>query len=189
MARYLVALLLIQIVAALNGSWRNLVYSVVIMIESTESFKPSIPHMFNLDFYDECFKFREKYAKNVYCMGDVYIKPNESSQIWNEIVKSSYVQQTQFRHDHLVKGICISKCKALMSKFDVITQNQFIPSKLSDYQIDPFTYKHAVEDTFMYNAILNECTNYQMQKQFQLKAFFEVQYCEVSGRVEEIGKL
>lgn len=145
--------------------------------------------MFNLDSFDECFKISEKYAKNVYCVGDVYIKPNETSQVWNEIEKNSNPQQTQYRHDHLVYGVCVSKCKALLSKFDVRTQKQFNPSKPSNYQIDLFTFNNAVEDKFMYKEILNECINFQIHKKFQLEAFFEVQYCEVSGRVEEIGKI
>jgi hypothetical protein len=147
--------------------------------------------MFKLDPYDECFSENFEYSRNVYCIADVYIKPNKSSQTWNLIEEKSNKSKTQYRHEHLVYGICINYCRDLMSKFDSMTQKQFVASKPINYPsiaIDPFAFRYAVEDKIMYEEILNECVNYQMQKKFQLEAFPEVQYCDEKGRIHKIGK-
>jgi hypothetical protein len=78
-----------------------------------------------------------------------------------------------------------------MAKFDVMTRRQFVlkkPESLETFDIDPFTYRHAIEDRFMYEDIVNECINYEMRKKFGVEAFSEVQYCEVAGRSDEIGE-
>jgi hypothetical protein len=145
-----------------------------------------------LDQFDECFSESLKYSKNVYCIADVYIKPNKSSPVWNLIEKKSSKWKTQYRHDHLVYGVCINHCRELMSKFDVMTQRQFIsskPSNYSEFDVDPYAFHYAVEDKVMYEEIVNECINYRMNKKFQLEAYTEIQYCEVKGRIDERGKL
>jgi hypothetical protein len=79
----------------------------------------------------------------------------------------------------------------IMSKFDKMTQRKFISPKPRNYPnwiIDPFTFHHAIEDKVMYEDSVKECINYQMKKEFQLQAYSEIQYCDVEGRIEEIGK-
>lgn len=147
--------------------------------------------MFKLDSFEECLKFDLKYSKNVYCIADVYIQPNTSSEVWNLIKSSSYPLKSHYRHDHLVYGVCVNPCKETLSKFDIMTQKQFISSKSSEHHIfdvDPFTFHHAIEDKVMYEEIVKECINYRMKKNFEVEAFSEVQYCEVEGRIEEIGR-
>lgn len=77
-----------------------------------------------------------------------------------------------------------------MAKFDTMTKRHFNLEKsdnMKTFEIDPFTYQHAMDDKFMYEDIINECINYEMKKMFGVEAFSEVQYCEVSRRENEIG--
>lgn len=174
-----------------------MVNNEVIIIEFLNQFKFAegaktlMPKMFKLDSYEECFKYDFKYSENVYCIADVYIKSNKSSEVWNLISANSKPWKTHYRHDHLVYGVCVNPCKAMMSKFDAMTQRQFISSEPIEYKslnIDPFTFHHAIEDKIMNEEKVKECINHQMIKEFEIEAFSEVQYCEIDGRVEEVGK-
>lgn len=147
--------------------------------------------MFQLDSFEECFGEDIKYSRNVYCIAEVYIKPNDSSPAWNLIESKSKLWKTHYRHDHLVHGVCLHRCKELLAKFDLMTQRQFIlqkPKNLKTFDVDPFTFQHAMEDKFMYEETVNECINYEMKKKFHLEAFSEIQYCEVDGRVNGAGR-
>lgn len=150
-----------------------------------------IPKMFHLDPFDRCFEGDIKYAENVYCIADVYIKPNKSSPTWNLIETISKPWKTRYRHDHLVYGVCLQRCKEVMAKFDGMTRRKFMsqkPENFKTFDIDPFAFQHAMKDKFMYEDDVNECINYEMRKKFDVEAFSEIQYCEVSGRRNEIGE-
>lgn len=147
--------------------------------------------MFQLDPYRECLNDNGKFSRAAYCIVDVYIKPNASSQLWNIIQRNSEPWKTQYRHDRLVYGICVNRCRKLLSKFDKMTQKQYLSSKpisFEDYLLDPFTFRHAIEDKIEFGKIVNECINYEMKKQHQLEAYAEIQYCDVDSRMDGTGK-
>lgn len=151
-----------------------------------------MPRIAQLESYDECFTRNAKFSKASYCVADAYINPNESSQLWNVIQRNSHPWKTQYRHDHLVYGICIGSCKSMLSKFDKMSQKRFLfhaPRNFtqSDVDVDPFTFHHAIEDKIEFSDIVNECINYQLMKEYQLSAASKIQYCNVDGRREQIG--
>lgn len=149
-----------------------------------------MPKIFQLESYDGCFADNVKYSNAAYCVADVYVKPNASSRLWSIIQENSSRWKTQFRHDHLVYGICMEQCKKFLTRFDKMTQREYFvkaPKNFSTSISDPFTFYHSIEDRIEYSEAFSECINYPLRKQFQLEAFAEIQYCEVSGKAEEIG--
>lgn len=151
-----------------------------------------IPRIFHVEPYEECIANAGlKYSQPAYCIADVYIKPNETSQEWQILANASSPRKTQFRHDHLVFGICIDDCKKLLGQFDKMTQKQFyIPTPRNFSELmsaDPFVFQDAVQDKFDYGEVLNECINFNLRREFRLEAFTEIQYCNVADRPDIIG--
>lgn len=149
-----------------------------------------MPRMFQIDSYDECFNEPVKFSTNAFCIADIYIKPNSSSRLWSIIEGSSKHWKTQFRHDHLMYGVCIQRCKKFLSKFDKNTQKEYFvkaPKNFPSSIFNPFIYYQGIEDRIEFIEAFSECINYQLRKQYHLEAFAEIQYCDVSGKSEEIG--
>lgn len=150
-----------------------------------------VPKLFQLDSYDDCLATKVKFSIPVYCIVEVYIKPNKSNNAWMIIEKSSLALKTHYKHDHLVYGVCISRCKNFMKKFDKLTQLEYFnqtPKKFTSIGDDPFTFAGAIEDDVEFGELVNECINYELKKRYQLVANSKIQYCEGNGRVDEIGK-
>lgn len=152
----------------------------------------SMPKLYNLDSYDDCLLTKEKFSSPVYCIAEVYIEPNKSNHAWTVIEEKSLAWKTHYRHDHLVFGVCVSRCKKLMRKFDRMTQKEYFnqtPMNFSIPQVDLFTFNGAIEDEVEFGKLVNECINYQLKTEYQLVSRSQIQYCEVSGSVDEIGKI
>lgn len=149
-----------------------------------------MPKMFHLEPYDECFIDDVKFSENSYCIVDVYITANKSSELWRTIERNSKPWKTQYRHNHLLRGVCMNRCKQQMAKFDKMTQKKYFspkPRNFSEATLDPFRFHHAVEDKLEFEELANECINYNLKKSHQLQAFSEIQYCDIRGRVDELG--
>lgn len=150
-----------------------------------------MPKLFQLEPYDECFADDLKYSEKVYCIADVYIKPNNWSANFMIIERNSFPEKIHYRHDHLVIGVCINRCKKLLQKFDKSTQREYFsptPRNFPEFKDDPFIFRHGVEDDFEFGKIVNECINYRLKKSHQLEAYSRIQSCDVKERVEKIGK-
>lgn len=52
---------------------------------------------------------------------------------------------------------------------------------------DPPVYSKSVQNGFEYNDIINQCINHQLDDQYSLMAFSEVQYCDERKTSKEIG--
>lgn len=146
-----------------------------------------MPKLFHFDAYDECFA-EVRYAMPAYCLAEVFVMPNSSNDIWKIIEKYSHPWKTQYRHDHLSYGVCISRCKNLMQKFDKSTIKKYF-SSFSEPSINPFAFEYSIEDNAKIGKVINECINYEMKRKYQLKVNTRVQYCEVKGRTSKIGKV
>lgn len=162
----------------------------LLLVEFSET-SELVPKLYQFDRYDECLSTKVKFSSPAYCIADVYIKPNKSNSAWMIIEKNSHSWKTQYRHDHLVYGVCIGRCKKLMENFDKMTQQKYFhrsPENFSTLETDPFTFVSAIEDEIEFGQLVNECINYELSKHFQLQSFSRIQYCEVSGRVHKTGK-
>lgn len=151
----------------------------------------AMPKLYQLESYEECFFDELKYSEPVYCIADVYIKPNRSSENFLIIEKNSYPAKTHYRHDHLVFGVCINRCKKLLQRFDKLTQQEYFsptPENFTEFKLDPSIFRHGIEDDFEFGMIVNECINYELKKKHQLEAYSRIQNCEVNERVEDFGK-
>lgn len=152
-----------------------------------------MPAMFQADPYSECFEVEDiKFTRTAYCIVDVYVKPNRSSRMWKVFEESSRHWKTQYHHEHLVRGICVNRCRKLFSRFAKASQFDYFalkPENFSRITTDPFIFHRSIEDNLEYREIVNECINYEMMKQFQMEAYSDIQYCEVKGRVDEIGRI
>lgn len=134
-----------------------------------------------------------KFTRTAYCIVDVYVKPNESSRLWKAIKEGSLRWKTQYRHDHLVRGVCVNRCRKLFNRFAKSARTEYFslkPENFTRIPSDPFVFRRTIEDKLEFNEIVNECVNYQMLKQFGLEVYSDIQYCDVKGRtLDEIGKI
>lgn len=150
----------------------------------------SMPSLFQVDPYDECFADEIKYSPNVYCIVEVFVQPNQSNDIWRSIVKFSHPWRSRCRHDHLVYGVCINRCRQTLENLKSTTSNQFY-TEISENFAGPFieqsAFNNALEDALEFSDEINQCINYELTHNFNLTAHVMVQYCKVKGRDRKIG--
>lgn len=151
-----------------------------------------MPNLFELEPYDECFIHEDKFSMPAYCVADVYIRPTNSSEIWNNIAKNSHPWKTQYRHDHLVYGVCINKCQTAMKRVDKMMQRKYFlqtPRNFSEITSDRFEFSYSIEDNLDFGRIMDECVNFKLRQKYDLEADLQVQYCDIKGRIIEMGKI
>lgn len=164
----------------------------------------SLPQLYRYDDYDRCLE-----ENSLYCLVDAVIKPNRSIDLWNVIEKFSNDTKHFFRHDHLQRGVCVNRCKALLGKFDKATQLTYYLDKFdnivrvslfkwlerpnfeflgNEFQmpLDPNTFRHALEYRLKFDKLLNECINYEL-KTYHLMAHSKVEYCSKKDEYMPIG--
>jgi hypothetical protein len=149
-----------------------------------------MPKMFHLDAYDDCLNENVKFSSSVFCVADVQIKPNKSSQVWNIIEKNSRQWKIQYRHDHLVYGVCINRCRKLLEKLGKYSKEEllmFKPENFSIISIDATSFYYSMEDEIEFGSELSACINYELKENFQLEANSVLNYCDIKGRTLEIG--
>lgn len=94
--------------------------------------------------------------------------------------KYSSDRKRLFRHDRLMRGICMDWCKKQMNHFDYDTRKSYyIDNFYNDTDIykDPNFHTRALVDRARYYQYATECVNYELKKQYGLMAQSQIRYC------------
>lgn len=84
-----------------------------------------MPNLNKFESYNECLGTYYEEAK--FCFVKTYIKPDETSVLYNYIRNFSSMGKQHFRHDKLFRGICINKCKEIIDKMGNHSDKYFVP--------------------------------------------------------------
>lgn len=140
-----------------------------------------MPRIYAYDDYDECFDSLES-NDPVYCVARSVIKPDNHSELWRFIQDFSSDTYRHFRHDHLDRGLCVERCRRLVSQIDNGTIQQLYTEKFDidfPYIISPKTFEavNVYQDRVLYGRLINICENYILRKVYNLTAYTEIEYC------------
>lgn len=141
-----------------------------------------MPKLFDFDDYDECMSENVKYASNIYCISDVMILSNESSNLWKTIEKFSNPKSSHYQHSHLLHGVCVNKYKRELEHYEILRSRKesFKISALfnvSQFMFELNRFDYGWEDELKYGSLINKCINQRLKKKFQLKAVAKINYC------------
>lgn len=83
-----------------------------------------MPSLNEFESYDKCLGSYYEEAK--YCFVKTYIKPDETSELYNYIRNFSSMGKQHFRHDKLARGICMNSCKEMIDKMGNYSDKYFV---------------------------------------------------------------
>lgn len=84
-----------------------------------------MPNLYEFDDYEKCLR-GENSAKDLYCVVNSYIKPDNGSDLYNLIANFSSNRKQHLRHDKLQRGLCLSTCKKLVESLGNKSQSYFV---------------------------------------------------------------
>uniref|UniRef100_A0A1A9ZC94 Acyltransferase 3 domain-containing protein n=1 Tax=Glossina pallidipes TaxID=7398 RepID=A0A1A9ZC94_GLOPL len=160
--------------------------SIIITIKFLGSYADQMPELYKLDDYDKCLSR----TQSGYCMVYAEIVPDNSSKLWNFIDVYSKDYRHHFRHDHLLFGICVDRCKILLETLSLSEQSELYDERVESNEITDYYAKVHREETAQhsgYQQLLGKCLNYDFRAKFglQLKTFIE--YCEYPDKTLKIN--
>ncbi|XP_055533122.1 nose resistant to fluoxetine protein 6-like [Wyeomyia smithii] len=138
-----------------------------------------MPKLYAYDDYDECLDAYDT-PDPVYCVARSVIKPDNKSELWKFIQDFSSDTYRHFRHDHLDRGLCVDRCRRLITSLDNETVQQLYVEKFDidfPYIIEARAFEHVIRDQALYGRLINICENYILKKVYNLTAYTEIEYC------------
>ena len=92
-----------------------------------------MPNLNKVESYDACLGTYEEEAK--FCYVKTYIKPDDTSELYNYIRNFSSMVKQHFRHDKLVRGVCMNSCKEIIDKMGNYSDEYFVPKFPMDTKV------------------------------------------------------
>lgn len=91
-----------------------------------------MPKLNVFDDYNECMG---KYGDEaLYCLVDTHIKPDRS-ELFNLIRHYSKNIKKNFRHDNLVRGLCVNKCREIVERLGSNKTQYFVEKFPTDTKV------------------------------------------------------
>lgn len=102
--------------------------------------------------------------------------------LFNRFHLQKYSSDTKrlYRHDRLMRGICMDWCKTQMKHFDDDTRKSYFTDNFyndTDIYKNPNFHARALVDRARYYHYATECVNYELHKQYGLMAQSQIRYC------------
>lgn len=135
------------------------------------------------DPYDKCMADDNvKFTKNVYCVTEVFVLKNVTSEMWRLINKYSHPEWATFEHDHLRLGVCVNECKKELNMFELQAskhdeRGMCNMGGLPKYITEPSQYEGQIVDDINYGPLIDKCVNKRMKKKFGLQVVTRINYC------------
>lgn len=115
-----------------------------------------------------------------YCVAHVYIKPNQSSELWKEIEDFSSYTYQHYRHDVLMRGVCMNDCKNIIRGLE---ESQKIELKSVGFEIkQPYPNKIGQEIPELNWTqddldMINICNNVDLHRFYNLSSMSRISFC------------
>lgn len=59
----------------------------------------------------------------IYCVADVVVKPDTDSDLYKFISEYNKDTKRHYRHDNLVRGLCVNTCQEIVGKLEINEEN------------------------------------------------------------------
>uniref|UniRef100_A0A336LPF5 CSON008452 protein n=1 Tax=Culicoides sonorensis TaxID=179676 RepID=A0A336LPF5_CULSO len=145
-----------------------------------------MPQLQRAEQFHKCMFETENLA--VYCVVRTAIKPDPSSELWQQIESFSNDTKRHYRHDMLTTGLCLTRCELELKALNASILESLEAE--NDFQIN---YKYTLDsrlfkDIELYNAqygeLINKCLNLYLMK-YNLKGYSTPILCETNKQMNE----
>lgn len=147
-----------------------------------------MPALHQLDDYDLCL---DKPAGS-YCLVYVEIEPNASSTLWRLIDSVSRDSKHRFRHDVVLRGVCLESCRRTLNDSSGPIQSYEArgvqDEELSAYFVQVHRRTTDSDDRLLYSELVNSCLNLEFSQKFSLRVSSQIEYCVSADDHLELGK-
>uniref|UniRef100_A0A1I8NPU5 Acyltransferase 3 domain-containing protein n=1 Tax=Stomoxys calcitrans TaxID=35570 RepID=A0A1I8NPU5_STOCA len=148
-----------------------------------------MPTMFKFDNYQEAMSSSNP---SPYCLVFGEIQPDNSSDLWHAI--DAFVQDPvrRFRHDHIIYGFNVDKCKQLLRDKGIVveTQTELDETRIPQDEVVDFFKRIFTEDDYkdrlQYQDLLDKCMNLEIQGKYNLSVKTFIEYCDKNPNKEEM---
>jgi hypothetical protein len=90
-----------------------------------------MPEVYKFDNYEECIG-----SNDLYCVVNSFIRPDDSSELYQYIKKISDRKKVHLRHDKLQRGLCINKCESKLTQKANGSKNYFVENFPMDSKVN-----------------------------------------------------
>ncbi|XP_017960684.1 nose resistant to fluoxetine protein 6 isoform X1 [Drosophila navojoa] len=142
-----------------------------------------MPPLHQLDDYDLCLQQRpsQLLAHSTYCLVYVELRPNGSSELWQQIELVSKDAKHHYRHDRLFVGVCVERCKRLLHTLARFQIQQLYGGKVEDQELSSHyakVHRRPSDERLHYDHLINSCLNKELGSRYQLRLRSSIEYCE-----------
>ncbi|EAT42065.1 AAEL006335-PA [Aedes aegypti] len=151
-----------------------------------------MPKMSEIDDYDQCMEDKPRGEISTFCMVRVVIRPDNSSDLWHLIEDVSKDYKIHENHALLERGICMSKCERLVRSLPEAERQAQRVQKFPinfDYILDVPLLKDLPVYKELYSDMVDICVNYNLNANYGLKGYTEVESCDKSNETMQIDLL
>uniref|UniRef100_A0A336LVC1 CSON002115 protein n=1 Tax=Culicoides sonorensis TaxID=179676 RepID=A0A336LVC1_CULSO len=138
-----------------------------------------MPLMSSYDPYDPCM-FSSTTNRSIYCITRTKIKPDPSNSVWNYTEAFSSKTKLHFRHDVIMRGICIESCMKKISQLSAEEIQRYDSTDFNDedFTYDPVNFKNTLKYRRELQKSVNLCVNMQLKDQFNLTGYSTINHCD-----------
>ena len=141
-----------------------------------------------------------------YCVVNSFIKPKNTSYLYNQIKEFSNQTKIHLRHDKLQRGLCINKCELKLQMKGNLSENYFVKKFPMDSKVsllivntnllitlkfklifDFIHYPNVENYRSSFDELVNKCVNIELMDGFNLSAFSTVEYCLKNNDDKPLG--
>jgi hypothetical protein len=89
-----------------------------------------MPDLYKFDNFAQCSA-----DDSLYCVANSFIKPDESSSLYNQIKEFSSHRKIHLRHDKLQRGLCIKNCESKVLAMGNQSDSYFVANFSMDSKV------------------------------------------------------
>ncbi|XP_037827352.1 regulator of hypoxia-inducible factor 1-like [Lucilia sericata] len=138
------------------------------------------PPLYKFDDYDSCLEQKYHNTPPTYCMVYAEIKPNNSSDMWQEMMQHYGEYPFRYRRDHLFFGVCMERCLKFAKTKEIykLNEDDLIKNEITDYF--GHVHKRPLDEQFRkeYHDLIHNCLNHEFQQKYDLNLRTYIEYCE-----------
>uniref|UniRef100_A0A336LWS6 CSON006904 protein n=1 Tax=Culicoides sonorensis TaxID=179676 RepID=A0A336LWS6_CULSO len=139
-----------------------------------------MPPMYRQHNFEKCLWSKKEFS--IYCTTVTVIKPDKTSEVWNQIEEFSSKKKIHFAHDIIGNGICLWECENELSSLTKEKRESLYVEEFPWRENRSFTYDiTAYENSKLYNQkygkTLNQCENLWLRKNYNLSGYTLINWC------------
>ncbi|KAM7344408.1 uncharacterized protein ACRADG_011146 [Cochliomyia hominivorax] len=145
------------------------------------------PPLYKFDDYDACLAQNQYDNEPTYAVVYAEIKPNNSSELWHQMMQHFQEYPHRYRYDRLFFGVCIQRCKNYRNLREnyKLEEEDLIKNEITNYFAKVHKRPLDVECRRKYHELIHNCLDHEFEEKYYLNLKTFIEYCEASKQVEK----